>query len=635
MKKRITSFIALSLVSIITLATGSAQTLPSGQPQQGTSSGSASQGSGGTKKTSSPLGQEIPIFDPTTEVMTWNGMSFDIKDNRIFRARFDKYLNSPEQTTKEEIEYNAIIDKIMEHLSPQQTKKTGGRSLDEAYALLPDAAEYEIDAKLCDALANAVYNVWLAKKENVRLNKANESLERKRSTLEWNYKMSIESSKLDSPPRDPAKLAQWQKEQEIQREARTQPHQKRLVEVEATIKANQAKREAQEITTKIEFQVLMVQFFVQRRFQHVLMAAGFYRNLFGDGDSKLHVGKESKAMFADLVGSNPTVGVVESISYEAVKDVKEGVDAFRYLLGNNELYGASQRLQEAFLIGEYLAPVRGVSRDEKRGVSEFQRKSSELISTLQVKDYVRAQEIVDEMKLIAKDLDTSKAKALIESQMLKSNMHLAKAQNYVAKGDTDRVETELKEAAEVWPGNPKLKEIASKISEGTNVTYQTLSDFDRLLSQKNYRQIYEESYKYIAAIAMFPDRQKDLEDVMKRVQEIELSITKADEVAKRGDYPGAWETVEIAFAKFPDDSKLNQRRADYTTRAADFVKSIRNAQELEQKEQAGSSLAWFLKAQSMYPQSQYAHEGIDRLIKKIFPEDPSSEEESAEEAQSI
>ena len=45
-------------------------------------------------------------------------------------------------------------------------------------------------------------------------------------------------------------------------------------------KANDVKRELSEIQAKVEFQALMVQFFLQRRFQHVLMATRFYRALF-------------------------------------------------------------------------------------------------------------------------------------------------------------------------------------------------------------------------------------------------------------------------------------------------------------------------------------------------------------------
>lgn len=111
-----------------------------------------------------------------------------------------------------------------------------------------------------------------------------------------------------------------------------------------------------------------------------------------------------------------------------------------------------------------------------------------------------------------------------------------------------------------------------------------------------------------------------MKKVLDNMEIIEGAIIRAEEISKQGDPAGAWESVETAFAQFPDDNKLNQVRADLTTEAADFVRSLRTAEQLEQKDEVGSSLAWYLKAQKIYPRSHYAQEGIDRLAKKILPE---------------
>jgi hypothetical protein len=89
-------------------------------------------------------------------------------------------------------------------------------------------------------------------------------------------------------------------------------------------------------------------------------------------------------------------------------------------------------------------------------------------------------------------------------------------------------------------------------------------------------------------------------------------------LAKRGDPAGAWESVERGFSNYPDDPKLNQARAEFTTQAAEFVRNIRTAQEMERKQQLGSSLAWYLRAQQDYPNSEIAEEGITRLASQIL-----------------
>jgi hypothetical protein len=75
-----------------------------------------------------------------------------------------------------------------------------------------------------------------------------------------------------------------------------------------------------------------------------------------------------------------------------------------------------------------------------------------------------------------------------------------------------------------------------------------------------------------------------------------------------------------AITPFPEDNKLSQTRANLTTQASDFVRTLRGAQDLEKRDQVGSSLAWYLKARKIYPGSEFAGDGIDRLVKKILPE---------------
>ena len=54
--------------------------------------------------------------------------------------------------------------------------------------------------------------------------------------------------------------------------------------------------------------------------------------------------------------------------------------------------------------------------------------------------------------------------------------------------------------------------------------------------------------------------------------------------------------------------------------AADFVRALQDAEDLEKRDQIGASLALYLKAKKLYPASDFATDGVDRLVKKIIPE---------------
>jgi hypothetical protein len=598
------------------------QPAPANAPNQPANSGAQTGANAGN---SSFLGKDLPFFDPGSNIITWDGKSWNITNNSLFEARFEKYLNAPPATTPPETEYQALLQQIMDKLYPGRITP---RSTDEAFQLLARASRYQHDAKLCDSIANQVYSAWLSRKNNDRLNAASRALEDERKRLEWNARLTAEGTKLEGggggggsgKSKEGAVNEQVRQQQQFSREMQMQPILTRLGEVTALIRANQLKREVAELQVKIEFQSLIVQHFLQRRFQHALIGTRFYRSIFADGDSQLRVGEDAKNLFAKTSGLPPTMGTIDSLANEILRDVHEGVQAFKFLLGKNELQSASKRLAETFMIGEYLPDVRTLDRDDKRRALTFVQKSNQLISAVEVKDFALAEKLVAELSASAKDFDVSKAMAAIETAKQISSMHLAKARNAAVSGDKATLEAELKAATEIWPRNPALTEVSQMIFSQADVQSRALIDFDQLLSQKNYRQILDDRMRFIAATAMYPDKQDQLRKVLEEMQIIETSIIQAQEIEKRGDYAGAWESAEKAFRNFPEDSKLNQVRANLTTKAADFVHAIRQAEELERKNQPGSSLAWFLKAQNEYPSSEFARQGVDRLTKEILPD---------------
>lgn len=580
----------------------------------------------GAKPSNSPFGQEVPVFDPGSEVLTFNGKNWNVTNNRVFQARFEKFLNAPETTSGEEVGYRQLIDRILVLLAPGQATV---QNVDAAFKLLPYAGRYDIDARLCNSLADSVYSVWQAQHKVARLTAANAALEEAALKLEWNIGL-VNSEKMDtssgqSTGKNGGNNRKGQGKSNInpanQTDTQTSSYGRRLAESLAMIKANQVKKELSELQAKVEFQAMMVQFFLQRRFQHVLMATRFYRALFTDGDTKLNLGKDATDLFAKSTGMPPTVSVIDSMANEMIRDVREGVRAFDFLVVKNEMQGATMRLQEVFITGEYMPEVRLLQREKKRKCLDFSQKSYQLISALDVHDYGRAEGLVKEMKKVANDFDDSKPTQAIEAARMQARMLIAKARDAALNNDKATLEKALADAAEVWPNNPEFKEATEKLFNQSDVVQKSLLEFDQLVSQRNYRQIYSDKIRFIAAVSVNPDRKQTLEKVMKNIETIEASLMRSEEMARTGNNAGAWESLERAWSEFPDDAKLNQQRADMTTRASEFVKLIRNAEELEKREQVGSSLAHYLKAQKIYPASDFARDGVARLVKEALPEE--------------
>ena len=114
----------------------------------------------------------------------------------------------------------------------------------------------------------------------------------------------------------------------------------------------------------------------------------------GAGISVQEMQKELSGTF----GVPPTVTLIDGLSLEAMRTVDESLVSFENLVARKDIDSASNRLLEAFGIGEYLPRVRRLPMTEKTKVLDFVRKKNKLLGFLEMKDYAEAEKTVMELK---------------------------------------------------------------------------------------------------------------------------------------------------------------------------------------------------------------------------------------------
>ena len=611
----------------------------------------------------------MPFFDPATETITWDGKTWSITNNRLFRARFEKYLAARESEIKEDAEYRAALEEVLAALSP---KRSGGPSLPKAIAALTKASQYPIDAGLSDSIVNTVYGVWLARNSARAMEEANKELYRERKRLAHNMEVVSSGSKLNDRDRRSRSARRNQNgngnnrnsggsatlnnnggsitfedgggagnggggagtpdgmldaSEDLRNEAlatsygRVGMYVKRIAEIEVMSTANRAKAGLSEAKSKLEFQGLILQLLVQRRFEHVVIGTRLYRKLFGDGegDLKIKPGSQVERVFARGIGINPTLSTVDAIASEAMREVAEGVESFNFFVERQDLEAASKRLSEAFMVGEYLPSMRTLPRKKKVLVLDFVRDSNKLISALEARDFNLAEELTKKLEKEAKDFDASKARAAIESARNIAGMHLQKARNSAIAGNHDAVAEELQKAAEIWPNNPELKRVSDLIFERGDAHSRVLDDLDSLIAQKNYRQIYLDQAKYVAASLGKKDYEDKLKTIIEDMTRVRMMLEQAKGLSSKGDKHGAWEIVENLRTEFPKDNEVAGMSATLTGEVAEFVTWLKKAKQLEDRRKLGPALAYYLKAKATYPVSSFVEKGVDRIVKETFP----------------
>jgi len=581
------------------------------------------------------LGTDLPVFNPGTEIFSWDGQNWNINNNRLMRARFEKYLNAPADATEDDNEYRAIMKAILDELSPH---KKGTNHLQSAVALLPRASNYRIDSNLCDSLSQAILGVYYGQKNAVALARSNKALEKEKKLLHWNVEVATSEKLIDEAKRrgaagnrrgaagNQSENKQQDTGKNVSNAGRVAGYLQRLAEIETLRLANKAKIGISEVQAKVEYQALILQFAIQRRWEHVLIASRIYRRLFKDGDGVIDIKKDSDAdkMLAKGLGLSPTVTSLDMFASEVIRDVDEGVTAFEFLAEKNELETASKRLAESFFVGEYLPKIRTLDREQKQKVQYFVRDADSLLSAMEVRDYETASKLIERMKTKAVDFNYSKAKAGVEFYTNLSNSSLSQAKIAAQQNEMEEYKRQMKIAIEAWPLNPKIKEQNDLFASIADIQVTTLNELDTLLAQGNNREIMKNRGRFIAAAHNDPKRSEQLDKVLNSVLSLEQEIAKIKGLRENKNPWGAWEIARQAQSSYSNDNDLLKLSVQLNEEVSSFVHVLKKAEKLEQQKHTGMSLTWYLKAKDIYTQSTYANDGIKRILDHILPSSSQS-----------
>jgi hypothetical protein len=549
--------------------------------------------------------------------LKFSGQTWSVADEALFARRYEKFLSTPEEDVDQDAAHRMILNEITALLEPSKLKP---QSLSEAYRLLARAANFPGDSRLCDTLSGAIYGIWQSRRSQGQLAEANRILEEERArTLR-----SMSTSAGNAQNTANAKSASFQSAQQNSGAATQAFRAASREENSAAIKANNAKVELSELQAKVQYQGLLVQLFLQRRFHHVLIGARFYQALFSDGDSRLNLPDSVQSPFPKTASpANASVVNLESLANGFIKEVQTGVAAFSKYYEQSKLKAASESLRETLVLGEFMPELRTLPFGQKKRVLSFLQASRRLQEAIAAKDYTAASDIISAdggLAQTAADFDAASHLTRIGTARTTAGLHLAQARAAANSGDRDKFESQLKLAAAVWPTNPELLETTRTAFLSTEAAGAARSELERLLSLRAYRLIAAQPERFLAAARGLPEElQNETRAAMEKIKALDAALKTAEQMDVEGNSAGAWETLAGSARNFPEDPEINQALARYTPKAADFVRFIRNAEKHAASAQHATSLAWLLKAQRLYPPSSLAAELINRNLAKLFP----------------
>jgi len=515
--------------------------------------------------------------------------------------------------------YVALLDQIQFLLSAQSVNQDNYyRNQQEAFNLLFKAAEYDIDANNSLTIASQVQKIWVMKQEFRQIEITKNQMETLRKVQEGiiiNRADNIEAANDEraqtsgNKTKGLTKAASGTTElgYKVKDEARTQ----------AQILAKDAELLALGLKAKIEFQSQMVSFLMARRYRHSLITSSFYRVLFKGGSQNIVVGAKEVKEFFPISDFVPTLESFDMLSREAIKDTSKGMQTVDDLVKQGELYGAFERLQETFFLGEFEPVVMSYPQEKKREMLALWKDLRELQRLGDERDLGSVEGYVNKVRGRARDFPGAPILSKVTNAMNASNMSLLSAKGAALAGDNVKAEAALERAAKIWPQNPGVKDFATQVVSRQDTLAQKIPEFDRLMTESKWRDIYNKKLEYALALAQDKERSEKLRKVVNRVGELDANIQKASVLATQNNPYLAWDVIVEVYKTESDDIVLAKTRSDIAPLVANYAQLIGHAEKLEKDGAEAAALTAWLSAQDLNPASPACGAAVKRLAKSV------------------
>ena len=579
------------------------------------------------------LGMEMPLLDPSSDTVTYNGGKFDVGNNAIVRARFEKYLQQNPDDSTEAKRYRQRMNDLLKltQNNARQHSEVGSQTLLQIGRGLYEINDYSGDAGQAATLASAIASALAVQYANRDRERKNEQLTKEIEKLVRDT--NIKQTRNENRPTKEVGTGRNRRLQQSQSKSNTFLIAEQTTEI-ATKKGTKVKNDADSIAatelSKVNYQSTLISFLMQRRFEHALIGSFAYRHIFRDGDNKLNIKKDSQAakVFEGGAGVPPTVGTIASLAANARREVDQNMEAVANLMAQNKMAEATQHLIEAVAIGEYMPSVCTFPTESRRRIAEFWTLRKRSLSALNARDYGTLEEIADKMKELDVDFDDSLLRTYCEGRKLQSDMALRNARKAFMSGDEEAATEYAEEAALIWPRNPHLKEMQEEVLKLDN-NAALITEFKTLLDRHQYRTIYNERSKF-KVVAIDPELEKQYEECVMLIGTIDAMLAQIDVAANQDKQMGPCMAYEMLLdfmdkdPRYMEDSAFKDAVVRFKVDAQDFVRALDEAKVQEERREFGSALANYYRAQCLCMPSNRAKEGIERISQLIlsakFPE---------------
>lgn len=574
------------------------------------------------------LGMEIPLLDPASDTMSYNGSKFDVGNNALVRARFEKYLQQTPDDSTEAKRYRKKLRALLKltQKSARSSREVGSETLVKIGNGLYEMNDYHGDGGVSGSLASAMASAISVQYANRSRSRKNEALQKEIDQLvdKTNRMTNRNTGRGTSSNVTVGKRDESGKTSTTTNTFSIAHNTKKIATLEATGVKNDADSIAAMELAKINFQSTIVSMLMQRRYDHALIGAQVYRHVFNDGDTTLKLNSDSQAaqLFEGGVGLPPTVNTMATIASNMRHDVDQNMEAVANMLAQNKLSDATQSLIQAVAVGEYMQSVATFPVEGRRRIAEFWSLRRRALTTLNARDYGELEKIASRMKALDPDFDDSMLTSYCAGRKAQSDLHIRNAAKALKAGDDETFNAEITKAGTIWPKNPNLEKGRRQLEQLDNQD-PVRDEFRTLIGRKEFRTIYNEQDKF-EVVAIDPELKQQYKEAITLIGTIDGMLAQLEVAAKQDTTMGPCMAYEMLLEhgekdeRYKEDSRYRDALNRFALGAHEFTKALENAKACEERREYGSALSNYYRAQCLYPRSTMAGEGARRVTEIIL-----------------
>ncbi len=578
------------------------------------------------------FGVEIPLLDPASDTVSYNGGVFDVGNNAVVRARFEKYLQQNPDESSDARKYRNKLEELVRvtQRNARSNKTVGGENMVKIGHGLYEMNEYPPDGGQSGALASAMASALSVQFANRKRDRENDKLQKEIDDLvaHTNRLTNLNTGRGGRGPsaasRGNGKGKASSGNASNTNAVRISHNTKTIAGHEAAQVKNDAESTAALALSKVNYQSMLVSLLLSRRFDHALIGANSYRHIFRDGDTTLKLEKDSKAdkLFRNTAGMPPTINSIASAAATARREVDQHMEAVDNLLEQNKLSDATQHLIEAVAVGEYMSSVSSFPAEKRRRIAEYWSLRRRVLTSLNARDYGTAEEIAARMKELDRDFDDAMIMSYCAAKKQQSDLALRNAVKALQEGNDDEFNRYITEAGTIWPRNPKLAEGRKKL-ETIDSHDPVKEEFKTLIARREFRTIFNEQARF-EVVAIDPELKEQYRDAITLISTIDGMLAQLDVAAQQDRVMGPCMAYEILLDKKAEDERyasdplFTDALNRYALAGHDFVQALEQAEECEKRDEMGSALSCYYRAQCIYPGSRLAKKGAERVSQLIL-----------------